>query len=118
VLTSVLAFLSKLLHPVLHLFGVDVAPFFDPDMNVWSLDKFEHFVGVGALTWGFSVFFPNVTAAIIAIICAAIFELGQWDALRTAAPSKIGEPGYGFGVLDLAFGAAGAVATVIALAFV
>lgn len=115
-LTSVIAFIAKLLTPIWKALGFDVAPFFDPDTTILSWDKLQHFVGIGLLTWGFAVVFPNVTAAIVAVICATIFELGQWDALRSAAVYKIGTPGYGFGLLDLAAGVAGAATTVLILA--
>lgn len=114
-LTSILAFVTKLLHPVFHLFGVDVAPFFDPDTKIWSIDKLEHFLGVALLTWVGCVFLPNVTAAIVAVCGAALFELGQWDSVRTTAPTKLGTPGYGFGLLDLVAGAAGAGSIVVVL---
>ena len=110
-LKSIVALVAKTL-------GFSGVPFFDPDRDLWQTDKLEHFAGVALLTLALSFVFPNVVAAGVAILAALTFELGQWDVLRTAAPHLIGEPGYGFGVLDLIVGAAGAVSVVIILALV
>ena len=92
----------------------------DPDRNWRSPDKRRHvllfwFV-TGVLTW----FWPPIDAAVIAFLLGCALEAGQWDAVRDYQLGYInrdgdyvpalGQPGYGFGLLDLAANTVGIVA--------
>jgi hypothetical protein len=115
-LTSAIALFCKF-------FGITDQPFFDPDTTVFSFDKLDHAVGgtaiaifLGAL--GFSAVGVLLGAAFV----GAVFELGQWDTARNldikfappgATPeSPLGHAGFGFGLLDIAAGVAGAAVLV------
>jgi len=86
-------------------------PFFDPDRRLLSGDKLQHLVGGLGVGLGASlvVAWPLVLAVVFVV--GAIFELGQWDAVR--GTSFLGQPGYGFGPLDLAADVLGGVAAVL-----
>ena len=117
-LRTIVAFLVKLTTPVWKLFGMQPLPMFDPDTKLFAWDKLEHFLGAALLTWVLANFYANVEAAFLAFGFAVAFEIGQFDAVRSGAPTLLGEPGYGIGILDLIVGAAGAATVVIVLAFV
>lgn len=92
-------------------------PFLDPDRRWFSADKWLHLVGA-ALTCAALVLVGTqpLRAFAYTVVAGAIFELGQWDALR--GTEYLGRPGYGFGLLDLAADALGALVAMLALPLV
>ena len=85
----------------------------DPDWSLRSFDKAEHFAGGFALCLLFDGFLPTISALILTAWTAAIYEAGQTDtaySLRDGAGRRYaGQPGFGFGLADLAVGILGAL---------
>ena len=86
----------------------------DPDGDLRSLDKLEHFVGCFVLCAFFDLtFLPTFSAFLFTIWTAAVYEAGQTDvaySLRDSSGRRYaGQAGYGFGWLDLVVGIVGAL---------
>jgi hypothetical protein len=79
---------------------------FDPDYDWRSLDKVQHAAAGFALCLGFNLVLAIGDAFLIAVWTLAVFEAGQTDVAHSLR--RLGIPGFGFGLLDLAFGIAGA----------
>jgi len=86
----------------------------DPDHDLRSFDKVEHFAGGFAICGLFSFFLSPIAALWWTSWTAAIYEAGQTDtaySLRDGGGRRYaGQPGYGFGLVDLAVGILGAIA--------
>lgn len=93
--------------------------FFDPDRNWKSPDKIEHLAGGFVACMALDAFTPLWLALVVTVVIASAFELGQWDVARNGdvqfvdengdPNDLLGHAGFGFGLLDLAVGAAGAL---------
>jgi len=86
----------------------------DPDRDLRSFDKVEHFAGGFAICCLFSFFLSPIAALWWTSWTAAIYEAGQTDTAHSLRDSSgrryAGQPGYGFGLVDLAVGILGAIA--------
>lgn len=78
----------------------------DPDRDWRSLDKAQHAAACFALCLLFDGLLLLGDAFLITVWTAAAYEAGQTDV--AVSRRLLGTPGYGFGILDLAFGVAGA----------
>ncbi len=85
----------------------------DPDTNWRSFDKVQHFASGLILCALFDAFLPRSVAFLLVLWTAVVYEAGQTDAaynIKDAGGHRYaGRPGFGFGFLDLAFGAGGAL---------
>lgn len=85
----------------------------DPDMNLRSADKYQHAAAGFALSVLLNVLFSCSTALAIVAYTAVVYEAGQTDtaySLKDGSGRRYaGQPGFGFGLLDIAFGIAGAL---------
>lgn len=90
--------------------------FFDPDRRWFSRDKLQHAVLSGLLCALLSVFFGPLWALGATIWTGVVWELAQWDGARSAG--MLGQPGYGFGLRDLAANVAGALLALVLLSSV
>jgi len=92
---------------------VKLTDLLDPDWSLRSFDKAEHFAGGFALCLLFDGFLPTISALILTAWTAAVYEAGQTDtaySLRDGAGRRYaGQPGFGFGLADLAVGILGAL---------
>lgn len=83
-----------------------MSKFFDPDRRIFSKDKFQH-AGVSLVIFlGLSFLAPLWLALVLTIVIGAVFEAGQWDAVRRTQYE--GQVGYGFGLYDLGADTVGA----------
>lgn len=87
--------------------------FFDPDRRWFSRDKLQHAVLSGLLCALLSVFFGPLWALGATIWTGVVWELAQWDSARSSG--MLGQPGYGFGLRDLAADVVGALFALILL---
>lgn len=83
------------------------AHFFDPDRRWLSRDKIQHAVLSALLCALLSVFLGPLWALGATIWTGIVWEIAQWDSARTAG--MLGQPGYGFGLRDLAADVIGAL---------
>ena len=85
----------------------------DPDVSLRSWDKVEHLAGGFALCLLFDGFLPTISALILTVWTAAVYEAGQTDVAYSLKDSSgrryAGQPGFGFGLADLAAGILGAL---------
>lgn len=85
----------------------------DPDLNLRSADKYQHAAAGFALCVLLDALFTCSTALALVAYAAVVFEAGQLDtaySLRDGSGRRYaGQPGFGFGLLDIAFGVAGAL---------
>ena len=91
--------------------------FLDPDTRILAIDKLEH-LGFGFamavfLLLGLSI--PPVWTFLAVVSVGGAFELGQWDIAHSLG--RAGEPGFGFGLLDLAADALGAAIAIAAYCY-
>ena len=85
--------------------------FFDPDRRVFSADKLGHLIGGCGAALVVLPFVSWPLALGIVAVVGAIFELGQWDGVR--GTPYLGQPGYGFGLLDLTADLVGALVAIL-----
>lgn len=85
----------------------------DPDRSLRAWDKVEHFAGGFAICLLFDGFLSTTAALLLTIWTAAVYEAGQTDtaySLRDGSGRRYaGQPGFGFGLADLAVGILGAL---------
>lgn len=78
----------------------------DPDRDWRNLDKVQHAAAGFALCLGFDIVLLVGDAFLLTVWTLAVFEAGQTDVAHSLR--RTGVPGFGFGLLDLLFGIAGA----------
>lgn len=84
-----------------------ITRFLDPDRNWRSWDKIEH-AALGFAVCAIATFvLAPLPAFGFTLWTAAIYEAGQTDTAQSLG--KLGQPGFGFGLLDQAFSTAGAL---------
>lgn len=93
--------------------------YLDPDTRVFSRDKFEHFGGcLGFTLILLFIGFSPPAALLLTMLVGAVFELGQVDTARNLSVMTrdgrplLGQPGFGFGLLDLAWDIVGALVAI------
>lgn len=91
--------------------------FLDPDRTWSSPDKLAHLIGFAAVMMVYQLAMPWPLALLALFGTAVAFEFGQWDTARGVPAMHDADgnllAGYGFGLIDLAFSVAGAVAVVL-----
>jgi hypothetical protein len=91
----------------------------DPDRDWRSWSTIEHFLVGLILCCLFDSALPTWGAVLATIWTGAVYEAGQTDiaySLRDSSGRRYaGQPGYGFGLMDLAADVAGAITWVIVL---
>lgn len=80
--------------------------YLDPDHDWRSLDKVQHAAAGFALCCLFDAVLLTRDAFLITVWTCAVWEVAGTDV--AASVRRLGTPGFGFGLLDLAFGVGGA----------
>ena len=84
----------------------------DPDRDWRRFDKVQHAASGFVICLLSDAFLPLGTALLLTLWTALVYEAGQTDVafnLRDGSGRRYaGRPGFGFGLLDIAFGLAGA----------
>ena len=79
---------------------------FDPDRRWLASDKIQHAAACFALCLLFDTVLLTRDAFLITVWTAGVWEAAATDV--ACSVRRLGTPGFGFGLIDLAFGIAGA----------
>jgi len=87
---------------------------FDPDRDWRSLDKMQHLLGGFGVRLAMELKEMGWEAIFWSSVIFLVYELGQTDVARSL--KKLGQPGYGIGLVDLAYDEIGMLLAIILLA--
>lgn len=84
-----------------------LSAWFDPDTDLRSLDKMEHAFGGFAVCLICVQFVSGFDAFVLTCVIGFVYECGQADTAHSLR--ALGRPGFGIGLVDLAYDAVGAL---------